>query len=608
MPRKVAYSGKQKKEYLKERRLRKKAAAERDHSLSPGRRARGERPAAAAGAEGGTSETPDPRRALISEFDKLTPQQVKANRLSTMETLYRLPPVIDIPVRPPWNPSDSKARLDAAEATYLEKWIQSVFEAYDPSQLSFFEKNLEVWRQLWRVAEISDVILVVADIRHPLLHFPPSLYRYITQQLSKRMVLVLNKVDLVAPSTVAAWKAYLQAQFPELAITTFACFQDDSHALTQDTRVNDLRSRVKRPRHRRYAAVGADALMATLRDLQISAPAGANVDWDALVARFRNAPVEIEMKHKPAGRGRHAARARSTSRAPRDADVQDSVDVDRHEDYITLGLIGHPNVGKSTLINTLMQRKVVSASKTPGHTKHFQTIYLADNVRLCDCPGLVFPGIIPKPVQILMGLYNIAQVQEPYTSVQFLSERLPIERVLRLQAPDEILAPKQKFWTTYAICEAYAIQRGFRTAKARRPDAYRAANHLLRLVTDGRILLSFKPPGYFDRAHEKTEPHPVPLVYVPEKAKPETESSDEASEADSSEWEGSAVEDEEEDTGIDEDEDGEGSSVEADEAATAEEHDDQEGEDSDDDDVRGSSATKAKTTVNAFAALDMADI
>ena len=61
-----------------------------------------------------------------------------------------------------------------------------------------------------------------------------------------------------------------------------------------------------------------------------------------------------------------------------------------HEKYkngvLTIGCLGQPNVGKSSLINAIMGRKVVSVSRTPGHTKHFQTIFLTPNVRLCDCP------------------------------------------------------------------------------------------------------------------------------------------------------------------------------------------------------------------------------
>lgn len=33
--------------------------------------------------------------------------------------------------------------------------------------LSYFELNLETWRQLWRVLEISDIVLVIVDIRYP---------------------------------------------------------------------------------------------------------------------------------------------------------------------------------------------------------------------------------------------------------------------------------------------------------------------------------------------------------------------------------------------------------------------------------------------------------
>lgn len=37
---------------------------------------------------------------------------------------------------------------------------------FDMKNLSYFELNLETWRQLWRVLEISDIILVIVDIRY----------------------------------------------------------------------------------------------------------------------------------------------------------------------------------------------------------------------------------------------------------------------------------------------------------------------------------------------------------------------------------------------------------------------------------------------------------
>ena len=41
---------------------------------------------------------------------------------------------------------------------------------------------------------MSDVLAIVADIRHPLFHFPPSLYRYCVEVLHKPIILILNKV------------------------------------------------------------------------------------------------------------------------------------------------------------------------------------------------------------------------------------------------------------------------------------------------------------------------------------------------------------------------------------------------------------------------------
>ena len=70
------------------------------------------------------------------------------------------------------------------------------------------------------------------------------------------------------------------------------------------------------------------------------------------------------------------------------------------DNVLTIGMIGQPNAGKSSLINSLVGKRVVSVSKTPGHTKHFQTIFVTKSVKLCDCPGLVFPSLVPKSLQV----------------------------------------------------------------------------------------------------------------------------------------------------------------------------------------------------------------
>ena len=67
----------------------------------------------------------------------------------------------------------------------------------------------------------------------------------------------------------------------------------------------------------------------------------------------------------------------------------------------------------------MVGRRVVSVSKTPGHTKHFQTIFISPTVRLCDCPGLVFPSMVPRPFQVILGSYPIPQVRSVFLTFKF---------------------------------------------------------------------------------------------------------------------------------------------------------------------------------------------
>ena len=81
-------------------------------------------------------------------------------------------------------------------------------------------------------------------------------------------------------------------------------------------------------------------------------------------------------------------------------DVTPLKSTNKTNSYITLGFTGYPNVGKSSILNSIVGHKVVSVSRTPGHTKHFQTIHLTPTVHLCDCPGLVFPSYVERPLQV----------------------------------------------------------------------------------------------------------------------------------------------------------------------------------------------------------------
>ncbi|XP_067002632.2 guanine nucleotide-binding protein-like 1 [Anabrus simplex] len=400
------------------------------------------------------------------------------------------PPELDFPKRPPWNFDMSREEFEAREQRYFREYVQKILEQ-NIKDLSYFELNLETWRQLWRVIEMSDIILIIVDIRYSALMFPPSLYKYVTEELKKDMILVLNKIDLAPAPLVVAWKHYFKEKFPELHVLMFTSYPSYNLRGNQD---NKAGLKIRRRKGRlRMSAEGAqklfEACQAIVED-KVDLSSWHNKIMEEMNVEYEDEEIEIE-----------------------ETIHMKKVDTSfvEHEKFLggvlTIGCVGQPNVGKSSLMNAIMGKKVVSVSKTPGHTKHFQTIFLTSNVRLCDCPGLVFPSRVPKPLQILMGSFPIAQVREPFSTVRFLAERLDLPHLLALQHIE-----REDEWTSMDICESWALKRGFRTARAARLDAYRAANHILRMALEGKICLCFYPPFYTVKKEQWEHHEEVELV------------------------------------------------------------------------------------------------
>ncbi|XP_015590580.1 guanine nucleotide-binding protein-like 1 isoform X2 [Cephus cinctus] len=392
------------------------------------------------------------------------------------------PPGIDMPKRPPWDFNITKEQLESREQRYFTEYLKNI-ETIE--NIGYFELNLETWRQLWRVLEMSDILLIIVDIRYPVLMFPPYLYHYITEDLEKDMILILNKIDLASPALVVAWHNYFREQYPKIHVLEFTSFP--GYNLRGNTEDGEGLKKRRRRGKLKMAAEGAQKLFETCKEIVSD-----KVDlssWHQKIQEEMNSEYDLD-----------------------DIDRKDNVTIEKedtsyfkHEKYkngvLTIGCIGTPNVGKSSLMNALMGKKVVSVSRTPGHTKHFQTIFLTKSVCLCDCPGLVFPSTVPKQLQILMGSFPIAQVREPYTTIKFIAERIDLPKLLRLQHPSN-----DDTWSAMDICDGWAAKRNYKTAKAARLDSYRAANSLLRMALEGKICIYAYPPGWAANK-EKWEKH-----------------------------------------------------------------------------------------------------
>ena len=174
-------------------------------------------------------------------------------------------PPLGLPLRPPVATSGAHEQAAREEAAFAA-WLDDVHERFpDPSSLSPFEHNLEVWRQLWRTLERSDVVCIVADVRNPLLHVPIALYEHCTSRLRRRLVIVLSKVDLVSAEHLGSWTDCLYRPKARTAQASSRA-EAAAHSIGSGPRggagPRASRTRRSRPSHRtgaRWAARWAEA-------------------------------------------------------------------------------------------------------------------------------------------------------------------------------------------------------------------------------------------------------------------------------------------------------------------------------------------------------------
>ncbi|XP_055950603.1 guanine nucleotide-binding protein-like 1 isoform X2 [Argiope bruennichi] len=359
---------------------------------------------------------------------------------------------LDMPKRPPWDFSLSKEELEMREQKYFREYIANLEAKFGDEDLSHFEMNLETWRQLWRVVEFSDIVLQVIDIRYPVYHFSPALYDYVIKDLKKNMILVLNKVDLVPAPLVLAWQEYFKKHFPMLKVMCFASYAGMIlKEGKRGRRIGNLHMAItgtKQLLHLCEDIVGEQVNLSSWKE-KISAEA-------AQIGSSGDTYLDSESEIDSEDEGKHI-KASEVLSEKNDTSYYEG---ERYKDSIlTIGFVGHPNVGKSSFLNAVCGKKVVSVSRTPGHTKHFQTIMLTKNVRLCDCPGLVFPSLVPKPIQVLMGCYPISQLREPYSAITYLGQRVQLPQVLKIRHPEleYFESAEEVKWSAYDICEAVCV-------------------------------------------------------------------------------------------------------------------------------------------------------
>ena len=97
-----------------------------------------------------------------------------------------------------------------------------------------------------------------------------------------------------------------------------------------------------------------------------------------------------------------------------------------HKDkkQISVGMIGYPNVGKSSVINALMKKSCCKVAPIPGETKVWQYITLTKRIYLIDCPGIVYDIGESETDKVLKGVVRAERIPDPESYIQPILDKV----------------------------------------------------------------------------------------------------------------------------------------------------------------------------------------
>lgn len=155
------------------------------------------------------------------------------------------------------------------------------------------------------------------------------------------------------------------------------------------------------------------------------------------------------------------------------------------EKRLRVMMMGVPNVGKSTLINALLNRRIANVGDEPAVTKLIKRYELADGTWLIDTPGLMWPKIALETDGLLLAASHLVGVNA------YIDEEVAtyLAEVLLARYPD-LLKARYGFDPADVdgpgVIEAIAKRRGFRI-KGGSADYEKAAVTLLNDYRSGAL-------------------------------------------------------------------------------------------------------------------------
>jgi len=330
-----------------------------------------------------------------------------------------------------------------------EEEMKNINKAITP-----YEKNLEVWKQLWLTVEKGQILFQIVDGRNPLYYRCPDLEKYIKEiDNNKEIILIINKADLMNEKLRQNWSEY---------------FKENNIKYIFFSAINEIEKMEKNEKNENNI----------LKEEKIDQTDYRIFTRNDLIQYIKEIGEKIPKNN-----------------------------TNNNNNALMVGFIGYPNVGKSSIINVLMKTKKAAVANIPGRTKHYQTLFLPSepnlnilpkSICLVDCPGLIFPSFTSSKADMLVnGIYPIDTISEIYNPIQIIINLIPskiLSDFYKVNLPD-IYSAKQ-------FLQIIAKKRGFYTGNGL-PEEAKTAKLVLRDYTSGKLLFCHLRPDFSEEKYGK---------------------------------------------------------------------------------------------------------